>query len=627
MELSEQLLQNVITGANLGMWDWYYLTGQHDVSDRWLDILGLDPADVIGKKGDWSERIHPDDRSRVDQAIQHAIDNDVPYRIEFRMKHSDGSWIWIEGSGRVIEWDAKHENPIRLCGTHQDISERKLSEEVKPRFQQVIESSLNEIYMFDNESFYFIDVNPGALNNLGYSMDELRKMTPLDIKPKFTEGYFNNLIKPLRTGIKEKIQFETVHKRKDGTLYDVEVHLHLTSGNRPVFVAIILEITDRKQVEQELSRSRKLESIGLLAGGIAHDFNNILTGLFGNLELAKMKLSAENASFTYIETAYQALGNASNLTKQLLTFAKGGNPLLEATNLGQTILDSISLSLSGSNVKTIRNLPKDLWQVKADKGQLSQVITNIILNADQAMPMGGTLIIEAKNIKDNDNLSTLHLTGECVKLTIRDDGIGISKKHLEQIFDPYFSTKQSGHGLGLAMAHSIISKHGGRISADSVLGEGTIITIYIPADTTPHQSVNEIPLNKIEESTATGHILVMDDNKVILALAVEMLTAIGYTAETAIDGKDALEKYISADKNDNPFDAVIMDLTIPGGVGGKEAVQEIITLDPNAKVIVSSGYSTDPVMADFKKYGFLGRLAKPFEMNDLKKELSRLIQY
>ncbi|MCP4272226.1 MAG: PAS domain S-box protein [Gammaproteobacteria bacterium] len=279
MELTKDLLQDVISGANLGFWEWYYQTGEHHVSDLWLNILGLEQTDLIGNEVDWSERIHPDDKVNVDQQIQNAIDKDIPYRIEFRMKHKQGSWVWIEGSGRVIEWDKNHTKPIRLCGTHQDITERKFTEEMAQRFHQVVERSLNEIYIFDSETTFFINVNKGAQKNLGYTMMELKSMTPVDIKPEFSIEAFNKMVTPLRTGVKEIIQFETVHKRKNGSLYPVEIHLQLMTHNKPVFVAMVIDITKRKQAEKLLRNSEerfKALSQAAYGGIIIHEQGVIL---------------------------------------------------------------------------------------------------------------------------------------------------------------------------------------------------------------------------------------------------------------------------------------------------------------------------------------------------------------
>jgi PAS domain S-box-containing protein len=383
------------------------------------------------------------------------------------------------------------------------------------------------------------------------------------------------------------------------------------------------DISARKFMEEELLKSRHLDSVGILAGGIAHDFNNINGGLFGYIELAMEKITPEHEAYDYLQTAHKALIRATSLTQRLLTFAKGGAPILEILDIKHVIQDSVDFTLSGSNVRTDLNLSDDLWLVKADKGQLYQVITNLTLNGIQAMPEGGTLYIEAKNIKDFDNSNATHLSGEVIKLSIRDEGVGISSEHVNKIFDPYFTTKAAGRGIGLATVQSIINKHNGIVTVDSELGVGTNFTIYLPVDSSLPQTFDTISSDVTDEpDTTAGHVLVMDDEEMILNLSVDIIESFGYTVDTAIDGKEAKEKFIAAKNSGKAFDVVIMDLTIPGGMGGKEAVKEILAFDQEAKVIVSSGYSTDPVMVDYLEYGFKGRLAKPFQMKDLQKELS-----
>lgn len=391
-------------------------------------------------------------------------------------------------------------------------------------------------------------------------------------------------------------------------------------------VVTVRDITEHMQMEAEILKARKLESVGVLAGGIAHDFNNILSGLFGNIELARMKLPKEHAAYRNIQIAIQAFDRATQLTQQLLTFAKGGTPQLEAASMEEIIRESINLNLSGSNVRGVLNLSDTLWQVKVDKGQISQVISNLTINAKQSMPNGGTLTIDAENVKDSKYSDRTNLSGNYLKIKIRDEGVGISDKYIEQIFDPYFTTKQSGSGLGLATAHSVITQHDGHISVDSKVGEGTTFTLYLPADkASPYLADTTQTFITGKPKSCSGHILVMDDDEPVRELLSSMLESYGYIVDVAADGKEALNKYISASKSNNSFDVVIMDLTIPGGMGGKEAIAKFTAMDPKVKVIVSSGYSTDPIMANYGNYGFSGRLAKPFKLADMGKEVSRVI--
>jgi CheY-like chemotaxis protein len=368
-----------------------------------------------------------------------------------------------------------------------------------------------------------------------------------------------------------------------------------------------------------------LESIGTLAGGIAHDFNNILMGVFGGIELAKMTLPREHESYKYIEIAHQALGRATHLTKQLLTFAKGGEPLLELISLRYLINDSIQFNLSGSNINAHFDLPADLWPVFADKGQISHVLANLIINARQAMPDGGNLFVTVENVEHAAGSTVAPLSGDCVRISIRDEGIGISEKIRDKIFDPYFSTKQSGSGLGLAIVHSVISKHNGRIHVDSIPDVGSTFTLYLPADRSSAERKEPWCAPVVSDPKKCGRVLIMDDDATVREIASEMLGLLGYEVEGATDGESALEKYAVAASIGHPFDCVIMDLTIPGCMGGKEAVGQLLAKDPHATAIVASGYSTDPVMASYRDYGFKGRLVKPFQLHHLKQELIRVL--
>ncbi len=389
-------------------------------------------------------------------------------------------------------------------------------------------------------------------------------------------------------------------------------------------VVVFRDITEQQRVEEELFKARKMESIGILAGGIAHDFNNIMTGLFGNISLAKNSLPKKTKAREYLDIASNALERAVDLTGQLLTFAKGGEPLKKPIDIRQIISHAVNLNLTGSNVRAQLTLPESLWYVNADKGQLSQVMNNLIINAKQAMAGGGTLYIEGSNIENIKDNSINKLSGNYVKITIRDVGIGISAKHLKNIFDPYFTTKQTGSGLGLATSFSIISKHNGYISVDSTLGVGSTFTLYLPAADSC-QTKGELKTLTDKKIVCNVHILVMDDKKMVRDVLGTMLSLSGNRVEFSDNGQAAIEQYQVAMESQDPFDVVLMDLSIPSGMGGKEAAEKILELDSRARIIVSSGYSNDPVMADFEAYGFKGRLVKPFQMESLMLEISRVI--
>lgn len=402
------------------------------------------------------------------------------------------------------------------------------------------------------------------------------------------------------------------------------------SGNIVHYEGTVEDITNIKQAEDALRESedklQKLESLGTLAGGIAHDFNNLLTSLFGNIAIAKMKLSEDHPGFRFLEEAENAMNRATNLTRQLLTFAKGGEPVKENVNLGEIVRDVTRFDLSGSNVMPVFEFKDDLWIANIDKGQIQQVFSNLTMNASQSMPDGGHLYIKLENVDNSEHIVPNLDADKYIKVTVRDEGTGIDKKHLHRIFDPYFSTKQTGSGLGLSMVYSIITRHKGQISTDSKPGTGTTFTLYLPASDARQLKETEQSGDEPSILERTTRILVMDDEDMVLGTIASMLEIIGYSIETSTGGEQAIEMYKQSIDAGKPFDIVIMDLTIPAGIGGKEAVKELLKINPEAKVIASSGYSTDPIMTDYSKYGFRGRLAKPFSMVELKKEVTRVIE-
>jgi len=387
-------------------------------------------------------------------------------------------------------------------------------------------------------------------------------------------------------------------------------------------VLVFRDITNKRRMEEELLRVEKLESIGVLAGGIAHDFNNILTAIIGNIALAKRYAEPGSKVFAKMKEIEKASFRARDLTQQLLTFSKGGEPIKKTMLLDQFFYDAAMFALGGSSVSMNFKPPEKLWPVKVDEGQISQVINNLVLNAVQAMPSGGVIQAGLQN-ETLSATSTLPLpAGPYVKLELQDYGLGIAKENLGRIFDPFFTTKKTGSGLGLATCYSIVEKHGGYIRVDSQPGKGTLFTIYFPA---VKAEVPDTPPINMELPTGSGRILIMDDEEIIRTVVGDILTAAGYSVGFAKDGHELLAQYKASQNNGNAFDAVIMDLTIPGGMGGKEAIQRLLEVDPQAKAIVSSGYSNDPVMADYARYGFMGAVSKPYRIEDICQTLNDIL--
>jgi PAS domain S-box-containing protein len=402
--------------------------------------------------------------------------------------------------------------------------------------------------------------------------------------------------------------------KRDIYLSAAPIHQH----DRTVAGTIVVfrDITKEKRLEEELARANRLESIGIFAGGIAHDFNNLLTGVLGNVSLAKTIAEPGDRIHHLLNETEKATYRAKGLTQQLLTFAKGGMPVKKLVSAGNLIKESVEFNLRGTSIGYELRIADDLWPLEADEGQINQVIQNLVINSLQAMEEGAGIIkVTAENAEIIDSRELLLDPGRYVKITVTDQGPGIPAEIIDRIFDPFFTTKERGSGLGLASCYSIISKHHGNISVQSEEGRGTSFFLYLPAsDEEPAPLIDETPTDAVR---VRGRVMVMDDEELVRTVTKNMLEFKGYEVELAKDGMEAIEKYQQAIKNRKPFDVVVMDLTIPGGMGGREAISNLLVVDPKARAIVVSGYSNDPVMADFKGHGFRKVISKPFKLEEL----------
>lgn len=381
------------------------------------------------------------------------------------------------------------------------------------------------------------------------------------------------------------------------------------------------DVTERKRREEEIIRKAKLESLGVLAGGIAHDFNNLLTVIMGNLSVLKA-LNPSSEYESICEGAEKACSRAKALANRLLTFARGGWPVKKVQNLGDFLEDAVQFATSGSEVRCETIIPRKLWAVEIDGDQIAQVIQNLIINAIQAMPNGGTVRLKAENVWLDKKNGVPLPPGPYVKVTVQDQGTGIPKEHLARVFDPYFTTKETGSGLGLTSAYSIIKAHGGYLGVESELGTGSNFYFYLPAR--PDAEVEREERKKVALS-GKGRILVMDDEEGVRQVVAQMLEAIGYEAVTARDGKEAVELYERALREGKRFRAVLIDLTVPGGMGGRETMARLLKIDPQVKGIISSGYSNDPIMAKHREYGFSGVISKPYGIKELSRVLNEVL--
>ncbi|MCK5687528.1 PAS domain S-box protein [bacterium] len=438
----------------------------------------------------------------------------------------------------------------------------------------------------------------------------------------------NPVYKVLKESKNIGLASHTVLISKDGTQYIIEDSCAPILNSESKIIGTVLvyrDVTEGKKMEEELLKVKKLESVGVLAGGIAHDFNNILTAILGNIELAESYTDSTNKIYPFLQNAINASIRAKDLTHQLLTFAKGGNPVKQTSAINQIITDSANFVLHGSSVMCNYKIPLDLWKVDVDSGQISQVIQNIIINSREAMPDGGVIEVVCENIEDISNETISLPDQKYIKIIISDSGSGISDKYIDRIFDPYFTTKKMGSGLGLAICHSIIGKHDGNISVQSQLNKGTAFTIYIPAVLFLTQDP-EIKKAKVIDSEKKATIMVMDDESMILETVDQILMKFGHKVILVKNGHEAIELYNKYINDSNPIDIIIMDLTIPGGMGSKDAVQEILRINPEAKAIVASGYSNDPVMANYKDYGFKASISKPFQLAELNELIIKVLE-
>jgi two-component system cell cycle sensor histidine kinase/response regulator CckA len=607
------LTQNSLTGIYIHQ-DGRFLY----VNDRLAEILGYETDELIGKP--FWELVHPEDRDLVTQrGMARSLGKQAVAHYEFRALTKQGETRWLEIQATSVTSKGRSAN----MGNIIDVTERRRADqalrESEERYRGLVEESFDGVFIQKGNSIAF--ANKRLHEMLGYEDGGLEGKGHWII---YGPGQRENACKRaemLLSNESASSRYEAKLRRRDGSLFNGEISARsVRFGEEPSIQVWIRDVTDQKRAEQELVRIEKLESTGILAGGIAHDFNNILTAILGNISLARFHTEAGTKAFERLESAEKAAMRARSLTHQLLTFAKGGEPIKKALVITDIVRDSCEFALRGSNVRYEISAPEDLWTVEVDPGQISQVINNLVINADQAMRDGGLIRVELENVAMCAADRPADVLEKYIRITIADSGVGIAPAVLPKIFDPYFTTKEKGSGLGLATAFSVVKSHRGDIRVDSTPGRGTTFYIHLPAAL--RQSTEESPQEELVRGK--GRILLMDDEKSIRQVAGDLLTLLGYSVDFARDGAEAVAMYSRARASAEPFDAVIMDLTVPGGMGGMEAVKRLLALDPDAKVLVSSGYSNDPVMAAYGKYGFRGVVAKPYSAAELSRALEKL---
>ncbi len=573
------------------------------------------------------EEVHPEDQQNVRDALSHCLKNpDELTTVHFRLRHQDGSWRYIESVA-----NNQLANPV-LKGVvlnSRDITERKEAERTLARSEykyRFLHENLRDASATVNLEGTIVEFNAAFQEMLGYDSEEIPRLTYRDITPQKWHAMEEKILweQIMKRGYSDIYEKEYI--RKDGTIIPVELRSHIVldeDGREIGRWAIVRNISERKRLEEELLKAAKLESLGVLCGGIAHDFNNILTAVMTNLSMAQMYGELGEDIEKMLADAEKASLRAKGLTQQLLTFAKGGEPIKKTVILSKLIKDTVDFALSGSNVKCEHDFTANLRPIEADEGQIGQVIQNVILNADQAMPEGGVIRVQAENVSIPEADPLPLGPGPHVRISILDQGIGIPAEHLQKVFDPFFTTKQKGSGLGLSTSFSIVKRHDGALRVESRLGGGTEVLVYLPALAEGYPAEGK---KKSEFFKGTGRVLLVDDDDALRRSIATALNRLGYEVQTAEEGAEGIRIYQEARSSGRPVDVVVMDLTIPGGMGGQEAAQELLRVDPEAKLIASSGYSTDPVMSDFRAYGFRAVISKPYRLEDLGETLRRVLE-
>ncbi len=571
-------------------------------------------------------QIHPPHLAELAANIFKVIKQDIEevLPVEFSVQRSDGKEVPVEILAQIIQIGGV---PY-AHGTFRDISQRKATEEElresERRFRDITENAMEMIWEVDAEGRYTY-VSPNVEDIIGYKPEEMIGRHFFDLIHAEDRDELKESALVLFSNKDRFREFTKPNVHKNGTIVWMSasgVPIHTRDGDFAGYRGANIDITGRRRAEEELRKVQKLESLGVLAGGIAHDFNNILTGIMSNISMVRLFSELDEDTSEMLADAEKAGLRAKDLTQQLLTFAKGGVPIRKPASMAELLREASNFALSGSNVRCEYRIPDDLGLVEIDEGQVSQVIHNLVINADQAMPKGGTIEIRAENVSIGlEDVLPLEM-GAYLKITIADDGIGISQKHLASIFDPFFTTKQKGSGLGLATSFSIINNHEGHIQVDSNVDVGTTVNVYLPIS---EKTMADDQGEREQLLPGRGRILLIDDEEVVRKSAGGLLRRLGYEVEVAEDGDEGIDFYSTALRRGQPFDAVILDLTIPGGMGGKEAVKVLRRMDPESKIIVSSGYSDDPVISEFREHGFVACIVKPYGVDTLADTLHKVM--
>ncbi|OPY79488.1 MAG: Sporulation kinase E [Syntrophorhabdus sp. PtaU1.Bin153] len=563
------------------------------------------------------------------------------------MRNEDGSPVEMWAFVRDITERIRAEESLQRYQEHleelvkertaklaMEIAEHKRTEkalrESEEKYRNIFDNAVEGIFQTSPEG-RFLSANPALARIHGFDSPGELMASVADIGQ---EVYVNpeDRIKLMelyeKQGFVEK--FETQFYRRDGSRIWISMNSRAVrdeNGTVLCYEGTAEDITSRKQIEEELLIMRNLESIGTLAGGIAHDFNNLLTAVTGYIALARISLSSGNDASQLLSAAERISMKGKELTQKLITFSKGGAPIKKLINPDELIRQSTGTVLTGPAIRFEYSFPDDLRPIEGDEAQIRQVIHNIVLNSKEAMPDGGTIKIGATNVTLGSEDSILLPHGHYVKISVEDEGMGIKEEDLPRIFDPYFSTKgmgaRKGMGLGLAVVYSIVKKHNGHITVQSLPGQGTTVHIHLPAHSEP-TVLAESPKASESGDRPRGRVLFMDDEEYIRDIGGRLILHLGYHVTTAGDGAEAVALYKDALASDEPFHAVILDLSVKNGIGGEEAFRRILSVDPHVNAIISTGYTDDPLIVNFADHGFKGAIIKPYKIEELADALQRV---
>jgi PAS domain S-box-containing protein len=537
--------------------------------------------------------------------------------------------------GEVRDFEARHaalgDDVLIIV---RDFTDRKRAERAFAEESErllVTLRSIGDAVITTDEAGRVVLMNGVAERMTGYAQSEARGL-PLStvfrvLHERTREARASPAERILECGEGVTLAGDAILVARDGTerlVADSAAPIRDREGRVVGAVLVFRDVTEQRRADRELQRMEKLESIGVLAGGIAHDFNNILTVVWGNASLARVLAVDRPDIRERLVAAEQALVRARDLTQRLLSFAKGGSPTKRTSSIGELLREACSFGLSGSRSRCELTVPDDLWPVDLDSGQIAEVVHNLVLNADQAMPAGGTIRVGADNVLIPERTLPVP-SGRYVRVSVTDAGTGIAPENLSRIFDPYFTTKEDGTGLGLAICASIVRNHRGCITVRSRPGEGTTFHVHLPASEGRVPVAGASQEQGLRGAVRKGRVLVLDDDPGVRAVLDAMLGRLGYECVAVATGEEVLERWARGVREDRPFDLVILDLTIPGAMGGLRAMGELRAAHPGVKAIVATGYAQDPVMASFGAYGFLAAMGKPFTIEVLSETLGKVL--